>query len=477
MEKKNAAAADWVETELGGADLKDRRLNERLVKVAAAMASNPAGSIPAVSGDFTETMGAYRLFANPKATAEAILAPHWAQTVARIRAEKQVLLVQDTTELDLTRPERTVAGAGPLSGKGRQGMFLHTELAFTTQGVCLGSVWSKRWMRPPDKVARARSRPLAQKESVRWVEALAPARALAAQAPGTQVVCVADSEADMYELFAAAPAGPERPAVTWLVRACHDRTVRTAGGTGSLRAAVAGQPVCDRETIEVRARPAPLIKQDKRARHQPRASRTAEVEVRAIEVELSAPHGCAGPALPVHAVLVSEVSPPPGEPPVEWLLLTTLPITTAEAVRQIVEFYRLRFLIEVYFRTLKSGCRIEQRQFEYVERFSACLAVCEVIAWRILHLTHLARSQPERSCATVFSAAEWRAAWALTERTAAPATPPSLWDMTLRVAQLGGYLRRGAKSPPPGAQTLWRGLARLSDLAAAWIAFGPPTYV
>lgn len=457
--------------------MKDRRLTDRLMKVATAMASDPEGSIPAVSGDVTETMGAYRLFANPKATAEAILAPHWAQTVVRIRAEKQVLLVQDTTEVDLSRPERAVAGAGPLSGAGRQGLFLHTELAFTTQGVCLGSVWSKRWVRPPGKVARARSRPLAQKESVRWVEALAPARALAAQAPETQVVCVADSEADMYELFVAAQAGPERPAVTWLVRACHDRAVRTAGERGSLRAAVAGQPACYRETIEVRGRPAPLIKQDKRARHQPRDSRTAEVEVRAIRMELSAPQGGPGPDLPVQVVLVSEVSPPPGEAPVEWLLLTTLPITTEAEVRQIVEFYRLRFLIEVYFRTLKTGCRIEQRQFEYVERFSACLAVCEVIAWRILHLTHLSRSRPELPCTTVFTPAEWRAAWAFTERTAAPATPPSLREMTLRVAQLGGYLRRGAKSPPPGAQTLWRGLARLSDLAAAWNAFGPPTCV
>lgn len=457
--------------------MQDRRLADRLMKVTTAMASDPEGSIPAVSGDFAETMGAYRLFANPKATAAAILAPHWARTVARIRAEKQVLLVQDTTEVDLSRPERAVAGAGPLSGAGRQGLFLHTELAFTAQGVCLGSVWSKRWVRAPGKVARARSRPLAQKESVRWVEALAPARALAAQAPGTQVVCVADSEADMYELFAAAQAGPERPAVTWLVRACHDRTVRTAGQSGSLRAAVADQPACYREKIEVRGRPAPLIKQDQRARHQPRDSRATAVEVRASWVELSAPHGCTGPELPVHVVLVSEVSPPPGEAPVEWLLLTTLPITTEANVRQIVEFYRLRFLIEVYFRTLKSGCRIEQRQFEYVERFSACLAICEIIAWRILHLTHLSRAQPELPCTTVFTPAEWGAAWTFTARTAPPATPPSLREMTLRVAQLGGYLRRGAKSPPPGAQTLWRGLARLSDLASAWHAFRPPTCV
>ena len=353
-----------METELGRADLKDRRLNDRLLTVTKAMASNPAGSIPAASGGFAETMAAYRLFANPKVTAEAIQTPHREQTVARIREEKVVLVVQDTTELDLSRPEQVVAGAGPLGGPGRQGLFLHAELAFTPEGMCLGNVWSKQWSRAPEKVSRARKRPLEEKESARWVEGLQRARGLAEQAPGTQVVCVADSEADMYELFAAAVGGPQRPAVTWLVRACHDRTVRTCAGVTSLRAAVAGEPIRYQETIEVRGRPAPLVQQDKRVRHQPRQSRTSEVAVRARSLELAAPARQAGAALPVQAVLVTEIAPPKGKPPVEWLLLTTLPIATEQDVRRIVQYYRRRFLIEVYFHTLKCCCRVERRRFE-----------------------------------------------------------------------------------------------------------------
>jgi hypothetical protein len=189
-------------------------------------------------------------------------------------------------------------------------------------------------------------------------------------------------------------------------------------------------------------------------------------------------------SIPLHAVLVREVTPPAGEAAVEWLLLTTLPIASESEVRRIVQYYRQRFLIEVYFRTLKSGCRIEARRFEYLERLSACLAVFQIVGWRILQIVHQSRLKPEQSCETIFLPNQWRSVWAFTERRRGaarpqpiPSQPPSLLEITLRVAQLGGYLRRGPSSAPPGVETLWRGLSRLHDLAAAWSAFGPPSCV
>src|SRR5690606_41705935 len=112
-----------------------------------------------------------------------------------------------------------------------------------------------------------------------------------------------------------------------------------------------------------------------RARRQPRQSRRAEVEVRAAEVTLRPPQraGRRLPATTVRAALVREVDPPAGEEPVQWLLLTSLPVASAEQARPAIEYYRVRWMIEVFFRVLKSGCRIEQRQFESLDRLLACL--------------------------------------------------------------------------------------------------------
>ena len=461
--------------------MKDRRLSRRLVRVVETLGNNPNGSIPEASGDWAGAIGAYRFFANEKVTAEAILKPHREETIRRVREEKVVLLVQDTTEVDLSRPEQKVAGAGPLDHSGRRGMLLHSLLAFTPEGLCLGTVWSKQWSRPPERAKARRSRPLEQKESVRWVEGIEQVRAVGQEAPGVQCIGVADSEADMAALFTAANGAEDRKEVKWIVRACQDRALESPEESRYLWAALEQAPVLYQEKIAVRGRRGPLVARDQRARRQAKSDRLSEVAVRARLVHVRVGRQ----SVPLHAVLVREVTPPAGEAAVEWLLLTTLPITTESEVRRIVQYYRQRFLIEVYFRTLKSGCRIEARRFEYLERLSACLAVFQIVGWRILQIVHQSRLKPEQSCETIFLPNEWRSVWVFTERRRSaarspkpiPKQPPSLLEITLRVAQLGGYLRRGPSSTPPGVETLWRGLTRLHDLAAAWSAFRPPTCV
>ncbi len=179
------------------------------------------------------------------------------------------------------------------------------------------------------------------------------------------------------------------------------------------------------------------------------------------------------PAVTVHAVLVAEVDPPAGDEPVEWLLLTTLPIETVEQVRQVVQYYAVRFLIEVFFRVLKSGCRVEGRLFEEVDRLLPCVAVYLIVAWRTLLLCRLGRSSPDLNCEAVFEPSEWRAVWAVLQRTAPPAEPPGLADMLKLVAQPGGYVNRPGRDDPPGPQTVWLGMQRMYDLARAWQIFGP----
>ncbi len=181
-----------------------------------------------------------------------------------------------------------------------------------------------------------------------------------------------------------AEAHAEPQPADWIVRACQDRTLHRgaeAEAPASLWAAAA--PVRLTKTIAVRGRKSKLNCED-RGRRQPQQSRTANVEVRATSVTLHPPWRPDRqlPAVTVHAVLFREIAPPAGEPAIEWLLLTSLPIDTIEQTCQIVEYSCTRWMVEVFFRTLKSGCRVEQRRFESLDRLLSCLAVYLIVAWR-----------------------------------------------------------------------------------------------
>ncbi len=473
------AIAPWIMEELQTADLDDRRLNRRLREVLQQLAHHPAVSIPAACGGHTEMTAAYRLFDNPKASFETILRPHGEATRRRMAEAAVVLLVQDTTELDLTRPVESVAGAGPLDGGVRRGVLLHPLHAFTPEGTPLGTLRALSWVRAEEVICANRTRrqraltPIEQKESRRWVQMLEQAAEESKRHPRTQLICVADSEADIYELLAQ---GAGAPQVQWIVRACQDRAVVAESGDTPhlhLRERLQGQPVLFRQTIQVRGRQA-KISCETRGRRQPRQSRRAQVEVRAASVTLRPPRrpDRTLPPVQVNGVLVREISPPKGEPAVQWLLLSSLPVATVEQVRQVIQYYCVRWMIEVFFRVLKCGCRVEQRQFEHLDRFLSCLAVYLIVAWRTLYLCRLGRDCPQISCEAVFEPAEWKAVWQVTQQSKPPKQPPSLGQMIVWVAQLGGYVHR-PRSDPPGPQTLWIGLQRVYDFAICWRQFGP----
>src|SRR5262249_28678936 len=160
------------------------------------------------------------------------------------------------------------------------------------------------------------------------------------------------------------------------------------------------------------------------------------------------------------------------EEPVEWLLLTSLPVDTLEQVRQVIQSYCVRWMIEVLFRVLKSGCRVEQRRFEQMDRLLTCMAVYLVIAWRTLYVCRLGRSCPQLSCEAVLEPAEWKAVGKIARREDPPAEPPALQIIVRLVAQLGGYVNR-KRPDPPGPQTIWIGLQRAHDFALCWKMFGP----
>lgn len=472
----------WAIEEMATADLNDKRLIKRLQVILSQLAARPTASIPAACGGFAEMTAAYRFFDNDKVGFDGVLRPHLESTHTRIAAQPVALLVPDTTEIDVTRPEQQVQGAGPLDGGTRRGVFLHLMHAFTPDGTPLGTVQAIPWTRDGDKppVASQSSRrraatPIEEKESFRWLLSMQKAREEAGGWPQTQIVYVADSEADIYDVIAT---GMEEPhTADWVVRSCQDRAlVDDLGedvGLDYLRAEALAAPVLYRQTIQVRGRQAKLACDD-RGRRQPRKSRAAVVEVRAVRVTLRAPERQVGhpPDVTVNAVLVTEANPPKDDVAVEWLLLTSLPIDTSEQVRLIVQYYCTRWMIEVFFRTLKSGCRVEERRFQDVSRLLPCLAVYLIVTWRTLYVCRLGRSCPEISCEAVFEPGEWQSVYQVVKREKPPKQPPKLQEMVRLVAQLGGYVNR-KRDDEPGPQTVWLGLQRLHDIALCWQVFGP----
>jgi len=480
--KATERIADWVAEEMADADLNDRRLNRRLKRILSDLAQHPTVSIPAACNGYAETAAAYRFFDNDKADFDAVLRPHVTSTRARVAAQPIVLMVPDTTEIDVTRPEQQVKGTGPLDGGARRGVLLHLIHTLTPDGTPLGSIDALPWARDDDAPTGATktrgqlaAQPIEEKESYRWLSAMRCVRAEAARCPGTRFVFVADSESDVYDVIAE---GMEEPRTAdWIIRSCQDRALvddlEDRDVLDYLREELLAAPVLEQRTITVRGRTAKVACED-RGRRQPRRSREAIVAVRAVTVTLRAPERKAGQLadVTVNAVLVTEVDPPEDDVPVEWLLLTSLPVDTVDQVRLVIQYYSTRWMVELFFRVLKSGCRVEDRRFEELERLLPCLAVYLIVAWRVLFLCRLGRSCPEMSCEAVFEPAEWKAVYVVVRREPPPKVAPKLQEMIRLVAQLGGYVNR-KRDDEPGPQTLWLGLQRLHDMATCWKVFGP----
>ena len=457
------AARDWAEAEFGAVALGDVRRRGRLLTLARDFSARPQANLPQACGTRAKTKAAYRFFAHPGVRMDALLAPHYQATLPRLAREPVVLAVQDTTQLDYTTQPATT-GLGPLGTRvdGPQGLLLHDTLAVTPAGVPLGLLDVQVWARDPAAFGQRHRRytvPCAQKESAKWRRSFDAAARVQAQVPGTTLVSVGDREADLYELFVRARERPDHPHL--LVRAGRDRVL--ADGQGRhLWAHLAGQPLAGGHRVVVPRRPG-------------QRARVAELEVRCAAVTLRPPkRKRALPPVALWAIQAREVAPPAGVEPVEWLLLTTLEVVSLAQATEKLDWYTQRWTIEVYHRTLKSGCRIEDRQLGTAGRLENCLALDLVVAWRIVHLTVLGRETPDVPCTVAFDAHEWQALYGFVHRTPrVPAAPPPLRAAVRMVAGLGGFLGRKGDGEP-GTETLWRGLQDLAVIVEARRIFSAP---
>lgn len=465
--------------EFVGIDFNYKRLSDRVVRIAEALGQSCCRSIPAAVDGRAEMEAVYRFVENPKVTPGKLTSRHRAATLERIAQGEVVLLVQDTTELDVTRPSEQVSGSGPLECESRRGSFYHPLMAFNAEGLALGTVWNKHWVRESIQTNRTaaekrkdiRQKPIEEKESVRWVEGVRAALDVARECAHTKCIVMGDSEADIYEVLAESRGADDGRQLELIVRAARDRNLDDQNER--LLATVRNTSCLYRSTVDVSKRREKTNVKNKSPRKCARDARQAEVEVRAAQVVIRCPrNGPRRPSLTYNVVLVEEASPSAGEPPIQWVLITSLSIETIEDVQQIVAYYCHRWQIEIFFRVLKSGCRIQERYFETMYRLENCLAIYIVIAWKILYLCRLGEDCPELPCDLVFSDSEWKAVYTVVHRgSPPPREPPTINDMIRLIATLGGYIPR--RTTRPGTQTLWLGLQRVHDLARAWDTFGP----
>ena len=195
--------------------------------------------------------------------------------------------------------------------------------------------------------------------------------------------------------------------------------------------------------------------------------------LRAIMVQVKPPHARAHlPSVNYNVVHVKEIGGPGDGTDVDWLLITTLPIDTIDEILLIIDYYVARWVVEIYFRILKTGCRVEDIQLETTHRLKNCLALYCIIAWRIQYLTYLNRTSPAVPCTTVFTTSEWKSVWKVVTKKPLPKQPPLLSDFMKLLSQLGGYNNR-ATERPFGPLPMWIGIRRMMDFAIAWEIFSP----
>jgi hypothetical protein len=434
--------------------LRDDRLRRRGVGILHAIMRNPGASFAKVFGESRDRIkAAYRFCENDVLDFPTLLVPTFRSVgrVAREAEERDVLCLEDTTELDLTHMKAT-EGLGEIGNPMCRGLFLHSALAVTPDGVPLGLLSAETWVRDPrehGKAADRRTRPFDDKESAKWWKAMEVAEHAVARKG--RLVHICDRFADVFALLARCQASGYRV----LVRARHDRPLADGG---RLRERAASWPIQGTRALGVRQRPAPKEAEEAEGRE------VKNLSLRFGQVRLEHSKG----AMDISVVLVREEGPAAGDDPIEWLLLTTDELRTTQDAWTRVDWYIRRWLIEEMHKCLKSGCRIEERQFKQRQHFEVALSLYLLISVRLLQMRNLSRSDPELPATAVFTQDEAAVLEARRQARGRDGQRPlSLSQAVLAVAVLGGCLS-GRRSPNPGFLSLWRGYEKLDAIVEGY---------
>lgn len=458
-------ATEWVVQELGGVDIGDKRLNKRVLELLEKASKQPQASLNKMFHTRKEVQACYRFFSNDLVDEDKIIKPDIQEAYKRSNQHPIVLSLSDTTSLNYTT-RKTLNDSGYISSNNAQGFFLHASIAVTPDRLHLGIISQKFWAREKEKPGRSlrEYKPLVEKESYRWIEAYRDACELAENCKDTQVIHITDREGDIFELFTEHESLKSNGrAADYIVRSNHDRTVYPEGKTSnSLIGELDGSKKIGEISFDIIKRAG-------------KTTRRVCQSVQAISVEIKSRYGADTPNVKttINAVYLKEIDPPEGEKAVIWCLLTSLPISKFEYVKSIIEYYLCRWEIEIFFKTYKSGCKVEEKSLRSANRLYPLFSLLLIVAWRVNFLLQMGRVNPNISCDVFFERSEWKAGCiAATRNREPPSNPPSMGEMIRYIGKLGGHLGR-KKDPDPGVKAMWIGVCKLTNYADAWDLFGP----
>ncbi len=444
----------WARKEFGGVVLGDERRNRRLSKIACGVAQNVGGPISMCCGTMAAQLVS-RFFDRKEVTLDSVLESHIEQTVKRCAGVERVLAVQDTCYLDFTS-HIALEGLGHItSSPDSKGLLMHSILAVDIDRLPLGILGINIWARKTDeygKKATRKQREVKDKESNKWLIGLRQAEsALPEDKP---LLVIGDRESDFFALFAA----KRRPNTDLLVRAAQNRVV-VDPEYRLLYEALEGAGVLGEYELDV-------------PRQGKRKARKAKMQVKAFSVTIKPPANRT-PDIPdepveVYCVCAREIDVPEGVTPLNWILLTTLPVKTMEDALYIIRAYSVRWVIEEFHKVLKSGCKVENLQFETLERMIPAIGVLSVVAWRVLYISKWARTSPDAAATEIATGLECKVlrAWMKKKRKRGRKIE-TVRDFVRAVAMLGGFMGRKSDGEP-GTKTLWQGLRRLEDLVTGY---------
>src|SRR5258708_1496475 len=444
----------WAERTFGGVQLHDMRRTRRAVQAATNLAENPLGSLPAQMHTWKETKALYRLLDEPDVTFAALMHPHFEQTREQATSAPVVLLVQDTTDIDLSH-RRKISGVGQIGNERGRGFFVQTGVGVRPQTrEVLGCLAQDPFVRipAPDGEQRYQRRKRQERETDVWIRQV---QTIGTPAAGSMWVHVGDRGADMFPFFQACQATQTQ----FLVRAAQNRRVE----------------VCEEEITSSLLRARAFPSQASRpfevpARHG-RQARPTQLQLSFGQMTLLPPRHeprASKEPFTVWVMRVWEEQAPEGEEPLEWIRLPSVPTTTLEEAWERVDWYGHRWLVEDYHQCLKSGCRIEQRQLQTVEGLIRLLGLLSPLAVRLLQVRACAREDPARPANAVI---EPLMLAVLAQRTGGSPLTMTMGTFWTEVARLGGYLAR-SHDGPPGWRTIWKGWLSLQTLLeGAHLAF------
>ena len=467
IEAFQSGDVSWYEGEFLDLNLSDERLNKRFGIIMKYRMQKPNGSIPDTFVSWAKTKAAYRFISNDKVDPEMILKSHKNSTINRLKDKNIILAVQDTSEITYSGLEEA-EGLGYINhSETAKGFYYHPTIAVTVEGTPLGILDSQVWIRETltkgktekEYALKKRHTPIEQKESNKWLKSYQTLCEIETNNhKDFHLVSVCDREADIFELFYEHAKITNENKPDLIVRAKSNRII-SAGAENYLFDELNNHELFAEYKIIVPRKKGVQI-------------RDATLQVKFKEVTIEPPNNLINRSsyskIKLYAVTTNELNPPKDVDPVHWFILTTLPVLNFDNAFDIIEWYRQRWVIEVFFKTLKSGCNIEKYQFHTFERLKRVLAIDSIIAWRILFLTTFGRECPDLPASILFEEHEWKALHARIHMTKdVPDEVPSLSVVMRQIGQLGGHLGRKSDGYP-GVLTISKGLYQLYSISIIW---------